>query len=29
MLAAQSALEDVKLVTRDPVFASFGIRVVW
>jgi PIN domain nuclease of toxin-antitoxin system len=29
MLAAQSALEDIPLVTRDPVFPSFGIRVVW
>lgn len=29
MLAAQSAIEDVALVTRDPVFAAFGIRLVW
>jgi len=29
MLAAQSALEDVPLVTRDPAFGQFGIRVVW
>ena len=29
MLAAQSALEDLPLVTRDPVFESFGIRLVW
>jgi PIN domain nuclease of toxin-antitoxin system len=29
MLAAQSAVEDVALVTRDPAFAAFGIRVVW
>lgn len=29
MLAAQSALEDIALVTQDPVFTSFGIRVTW
>lgn len=29
MLAAQSALEDMPLLTRDAKLASFGIRVVW
>ncbi len=29
MLAAQSALEDVPLLTRDDKLESFGIRVVW
>lgn len=29
MLAAQSALEDLPLVTKDPAFASFGLRLVW
>lgn len=29
MLAAQSVLEDLPLVTRDPAFESFGIRPVW
>ncbi len=29
MLAAQSDLEDIPLVTQDPVFAEFGIRHVW
>jgi PIN domain nuclease of toxin-antitoxin system len=29
MLAAQSAVEDVPLVSVDPVFESFGIRVIW
>lgn len=29
MLAAQSALEMVPLVTRDPAFAQFDIRTVW
>ncbi len=29
MLAAQCALEDLPLVTRDPAFGQFGIRVVW
>ena len=29
MLAAQSALEDAPLLTRDDQLASFGIRVVW
>lgn len=29
MLAAQSAIEDVPLITRDPVFAAFGIHTVW
>lgn len=29
MLAAQSALEDIPLVTQDPVFASFGIPLRW
>lgn len=29
MLAAQSALEDVPLVTRDAAFTQFGIQTVW
>lgn len=29
MLAAQGAVEDVPLVTRDPVFAQFGVQVRW
>lgn len=29
MLAAQSALEAAPLMTRDPVFAAFGVAIVW
>lgn len=29
MLAAQAALEEIYLVTADPVFADFGTRVHW
>jgi len=29
MLAAQSSLEDLRLVTRDPVFADFGLEPIW
>ena len=29
LLAAQSALEEAPLVSRDPAFESFGIRLVW
>lgn len=29
MLAAQCALEDVPLITRDPQLKDFGIRLVW
>jgi PIN domain nuclease of toxin-antitoxin system len=29
MLAAQSALEDVPLVTRDSAFRQFGVSTVW
>lgn len=29
MLAAQSALEELPLISRDPAFGAFGIRVVW
>lgn len=29
MLAAQSALEAAPLMTRDPVFAAFGVDIVW
>lgn len=29
MLAAQSALEAAPLITRDPVFAAFGVNTVW
>lgn len=29
MLAAQSELEGLPLVTRDPAFAAFGTRTLW
>lgn len=29
MLAAQSVLEDVPLISRDPAFKDFGIGIVW
>lgn len=29
MLAAQSLLEDVALITRDPVFAGLGVQLLW
>lgn len=29
MLAAQSELEDLTLVTRDPAFGAFGTRTLW
>src|SRR5271166_6223555 len=29
MLAAQSQLENIPLVTADPVFKAFGTRVIW
>ena len=29
MLAAQSRLEDLPLLSADPAFASFGIQVIW
>lgn len=29
MLAAQSTIEQVKLVTRDPAFDAFGIETIW
>lgn len=29
MLAAQSALEELPLISRDPQFEDFGIRLVW
>jgi PIN domain nuclease of toxin-antitoxin system len=29
MLAAQSATERLPLITRDPIFADFGIDTVW
>jgi PIN domain nuclease of toxin-antitoxin system len=29
LLAAQSAIEDVPLITRDPAFGAFAIRTVW
>ena len=29
MLAAQSQIENVPLVTADPVFSAFGTRVLW
>ena len=29
MLAAQAQIEDMPLVTADPVFRAFGTRVLW
>ncbi|MEO7794190.1 MAG: type II toxin-antitoxin system VapC family toxin [Thermoanaerobaculia bacterium] len=29
MLAAQSSIEELQLITQDPAFESFGIRVFW
>ncbi|HEY1962358.1 MAG TPA: type II toxin-antitoxin system VapC family toxin, partial [Rhizomicrobium sp.] len=29
MLAAQSRIEDMPLVTADPVFKAFGTKVIW
>ncbi len=29
MLAAQALVEDMRLATNDPVFADFGVRVIW
>ncbi len=29
ILAAQALVEDVPLVTNDPAFAAFGVKVVW
>jgi PIN domain nuclease of toxin-antitoxin system len=29
MLAAQSRIEDVPLITADPVFPGFGVNVLW
>lgn len=29
LLAAQSVLEELRLVTRDPVFADFGLEPLW
>jgi PIN domain nuclease of toxin-antitoxin system len=29
VLAAQSELEDLVLITADPIFATFGTRVLW
>lgn len=29
MLAAQSTLEDLPLMSRDPAFEEFGIRLIW
>jgi PIN domain nuclease of toxin-antitoxin system len=29
MLAAQSVVEGVRLVSRDPVFGEFGIDPLW
>lgn len=29
MLIAQSRLEGLPVVTRDPVFASYGVEVIW
>jgi PIN domain nuclease of toxin-antitoxin system len=29
MLAAQALIEDVPIVTNDPAFAGFGVKVIW
>ena len=29
MLAVQALVEDVPLVTNDPAFAAFGVKVIW
>jgi PIN domain nuclease of toxin-antitoxin system len=29
MLAAQAQIEDIPLVSADPVFRTFGVRVIW
>lgn len=29
MLAAQSAIEDLPLLSRDPALTAFGVRLVW
>ena len=29
MLAAQALIEDLAVVTNDPAFAAFGVKVVW
>ena len=29
VLAAQSILDDIRLVSRDPVFADFGVDALW
>lgn len=29
MLAAQAQIEGLRLVTRDPVSAAFGVKVAW
>jgi PIN domain nuclease of toxin-antitoxin system len=29
LLAAQSSMEELRLVSRDPVFADFGLEPVW
>jgi len=29
LLAAQSSMEELRLVSRDPVFASFGLEPMW
>ena len=29
MLAAQALIENVPLVTNDPAFAGFGVKVIW
>jgi PIN domain nuclease of toxin-antitoxin system len=29
MLAAQSSMDDLRLVTRDPVFVDFGLEPIW
>ena len=29
MLIAQSAIEDIPIITRDPAFAAYGVALVW
>jgi PIN domain nuclease of toxin-antitoxin system len=29
ILAAQALLEDLPLVTNDPAFAGFGVKLLW
>jgi len=29
MLAAQALIEDIPIVTNDPAFPRFGVKVIW